>query len=499
MLSTIYPLSFLVSLSGLILWFYHVDDRQKSRLMSQLFLGGFFVYLFSLAYSDGEFSYKLLILFRDLVVLGVVSQFFSFFKRNKALFFLMMAILYGGFFFKYFGVMANTFPQAPPSKITILLDSEGELLVELKEGHQLSELQAAMNQFDIKAKRAFQPEKADITLLDNYYVLDVPEGEDLHTIAAALHKTGAVEWLEENEQIQLDPSESEAVSVQRRPGKKPKYKLNDPDINKQWGLDAMGADRLYRYLDQANLQPQQKASIFILDTGVDAKHEDLKDNYKSIKSRYDTDPAGHGTHCAGIAAAVTNNGKGIASLNMDNQFVEVTSIKVLAAFGGGTQKGIINGIIEAADKGAAVISMSLGGPSNRSRQRAYQKAVEYANKAGAIVVVAAGNSSSNAKNYTPANAPGVITVSAIDTTLNKAHFSNWVSDLEMGIAAPGVKIYSTLPNDKYAFYNGTSMATPYVAGLLGLMKSLKPEITTQEAYDLLHKHGKDTKDTELTG
>ncbi|NRA49893.1 MAG: S8 family serine peptidase, partial [Phaeodactylibacter sp.] len=165
----------------------------------------------------------------------------------------------------------------------------------------------------------------------------------------------------------------------------------------------------------------------------------------------------------------------------------------------GTQKSIINGMIKAADAGADVISMSLGGLSNQSKERAYRKAVEYANEKGAIVVAAAGNANRNAKNYVPAAVDGVISVSAIDADLRKAVFSNYVTDLKRGVAAPGVGIYSTIPGDRYDTYNGTSMATPYVAGLLGLMKSYRPGLTTDQAYNILQKTGKGTQQTKQTG
>jgi thermitase len=147
--------------------------------------------------------------------------------------------------------------------------------------------------------------------------------------------------------------------------------------------------------------------------------------------------------------------------------------------------------------------MSLGGRSNSSRLKAYKDAIKYANKKDAIVVVAAGNSNTNAKQYSPANTPGVITVSAVDTLIGRASFSNYIQDVEMGIAAPGVQIYSTTPtlsrNGKYAAFNGTSMATPYVAGLVGLMRSLDPKINTKEVYKILDETGKPTKDTKKTG
>jgi thermitase len=125
--------------------------------------------------------------------------------------------------------------------------------------------------------------------------------------------------------------------------------------------------------------------------------------------------------------------------------------------------------------------------------------VKYANKLGAIVVVAAGNSNRNASDFSPVNSKGVIGVSAVDSDLNRAEFSNYVQDLPLGVAAPGVGIYSTIPNNRYETYNGTSMATPYVAGLLGLMKSIKPNLTTEEAYKILNESGMDTRNSKLTG
>ncbi|TAK46412.1 MAG: subtilisin, partial [Saprospiraceae bacterium] len=265
----------------------------------------------------------------------------------------------------------------------------------------------------------------------------------------------------------------------------------------QWGFEAMNMDKLYEFLKDK--KPVKKTLLAILDTGVDAAHEDLQANFVSTQSKYDYDRMGHGTHCAGIAAAVSNNNKGIASFSQDNAFVQVTSIKVLSDGGYGTQKMIIDGILEAADNGAGVISLSLGGPSSDSKQRAYQKAVDYANRKGTIVLVAAGNSKTNARQYAPANTPGVIAVSAVDTLLGRANFSNLVQDLDMAVAAPGVKIYSTFPGNQYKTMNGTSMATPYVSGLVGLMKSLKPSLTTKQVFAILNKTGLETKDKKETG
>jgi thermitase len=291
--------------------------------------------------------------------------------------------------------------------------------------------------------------------------------------------------------------EQQAVAIQK--GNKRPYAVNDPEIGKVWGYETLEMEALYQLLNEAKIKPKKKARVVIIDTGVDGKHEDLADNFVSIKNEYDVDPHSHGTHCAGIAAAVSNNNKGIASFTPKAGFVEVSSVKVFGKYGNTTQKTIIQGMLLAADNGADVLSMSLGGPATAQGMRAYKQAVDYANKKGAIVVVAAGNENIDASRRLPAAVDGVVTVAAVDAELNKATFSNDVSQLKMGIAAPGVQVYSTIPNNRYEFFNGTSMATPYVAGLLGLMKAIQPQLTTQEAYAILNDTGKETQDTKATG
>ena len=505
MLAYLYPISFFASLLGLISWFYFKDNPQRSNAMSKIFLGGFFVYLFSLAFAEGELTYKLFVLFRDLLILGLVSNFFNFFIKNKMLFVVMLAVLFGAFKFFGFEKLANTFPQKQLSEIpnnnttnTKLdnVDTNWELLVELSENHKMTELQNLIDKYQLTYEAAFHMNDPSTTDLDDYVVVNIPDAMESKTteIIAALQAAELTDWVEENEVVHVDPMEQIEA-----PKTKVNFGINDPNVKELWGFEKMNVDKLYKTLSKAKIKPKRKAIIAILDTGIDAKHEDIKANFISTKSKYDNDPQSHGTHCAGIAAAVSNNGKGIASFSKNNEFVQVTSIRVLSSFGGGTQRGIIDGMIEAADKGVDVISMSLGGRSNASRQKAYSKAVKYCNDKGAIVVVAAGNSNMDAKDYSPANARGVITVSAVDSDLNRAVFSNYIQNVKMGVAAPGVGIYSTIPDNKYAAYNGTSMATPYVAGLLGLMKSIYPKLTTKEAYKILKSTGMDTKNTKETG
>lgn len=502
MLINIYAISFIVSLTGLIGWFYAQEHAKQTKAFSTIFLGGFFVYLFSLAFADVAFDHKLWVLFRDLIVLGLTSQFFSFFKKNKAVFFGLLAILYGFIGVQYFKTLTDSLNQSYKiefieNKDYIDLADNGELLVEIRDNKQITDLNNIIDQYGLKYEVAFpQIKNSEITDLDDYYLVDIPdEWESLRTvIVEELIESGFVDWVEDNEVLNVSPMRTNPVKINR-----PSYGVNDPGLGNVWGFQKMEMLKLYNTINSKKLQPTKKALVVILDTGVDADHEDISSNYKKIRSRYGVDKHGHGTHCAGIAAAVSNNKIGIASFAPNNGFYEVSSVQVLASNGSGTQQGIIKGIIEAADNGGDILSLSLGGRSTDSKQRAYKKAVDYARSKGCIVVVAAGNSNMNAKDYAPANTPGVITVSAVDEALNKATFSNTIQDLKMGIAAPGVNVYSTIPNNGYDAWNGTSMATPYVAGLLGLMKSMNPELTTEQAYKILKSTGIDSGSTDLTG
>lgn len=206
---------------------------------------------------------------------------------------------------------------------------------------------------------------------------------------------------------------------------------------------------------------------------------------------------GHGTHCAGIAGAATNNGVGIASLNYEGRFVRILGFAALSDSGGGTVESVAKAIIDAADAGA-VISLSLGGYSP-TPPAAQLNAIEYALARKAIVVVAAGNEDDDAAHSAPANTPGVIVVSAVDRQGRKADFSNTVANLKWPIAAPWVDIMSLGPGHQYVPMSGTSMATPMVAGLLGVMRSLKPDLSARDAYDILRETGTTGPDATRCG
>lgn len=491
----LYLLGFAGAVLSLLAWLYLKAKQKNTSGLPAGFVLALGAYLIGLLISGASVDFKLGIFARDMLIIGVSGlAMMAMLARRKGMAPALIALVLILVWAFQFWVKPTFQNQIQADGIE--LDKDGELLIQLTEGRQVEELRDLATRFGLEFSLAFEPADADITQLDDYHLVNVPPQYErrLARVKKALKGSGVVDWLEENEVIRVAPMPSAQPAPARR-----QYGVDDPGLAQLWGFDAMQVDRLYELLREGKVNPRKKALIAILDTGIDAGHEDIKANYRSLRSTYDNDPMKHGTHCAGIAAAVSNNGVGVASFSTDNSFFQVTSIKVLNAGGSGTQQSIIRGMIEAADAGADVISMSLGGRTGSTKQTAYEKAVRYAAQKGAIVVAAAGNSNRNAREFAPVNATGVIGVSAVDVELNRAVFSNFVSDIEWAVAAPGVNIYSTVPGNQYASFNGTSMATPYVAGLVGLLKSIRPELTAKEVYTLLKDTGKDTKNTRETG
>lgn len=239
-------------------------------------------------------------------------------------------------------------------------------------------------------------------------------------------------------------------------------------------------------------------TVAVIDTGIDYTHPDLAGNYLEGGHDWindDDDPLddfGHGTHCAGIIAALANNGIGIAGLAQ----VKILAEKVLDASGSGTDATVASGIYHAVELGAKIISMSLGG---YGYSRLLHEAVKYAYENGVLLVAAAGNDGTKIKAY-PAAYEEVIAVAATDENNRRASFSNWGDWIEL--AAPGVGIYSTMPtyhvtlNDwgypvNYSHMDGTSMACPHVSGVAALLWSLYPSATNNWLRTQLRRTAED--------
>ena len=240
----------------------------------------------------------------------------------------------------------------------------------------------------------------------------------------------------------------------------------------------------------------------------DARDSDASDNgdWAPAGVCYNGSPASnsswHGTHVSGTIAAVTNNNSGVAGVAYNSK---VLPVRVLGRCGGYTSD-IADGMIWAAGGSvsgvpanlnpAQVLNLSLGGSGSCSITT--QNAIDTARSLGATVVVAAGNSNTDASNSNPANCNGVVTVAATDRNGGRAYYSNYGSVVD--VAAPGGDvttgsangILSTLNSgqttpgsDSYAFYQGTSMATPHVAGAAALLYEVDPAITPDEVETIL--------------
>ncbi len=250
---------------------------------------------------------------------------------------------------------------------------------------------------------------------------------------------------------------------------------NDPALqqNLQWGLTKINAAG--NNTSAWNISRGiTSVVVAILDTGIAQNHEDLKE--KIISNRNCTDSTtsddiyGHGTHVSGIISANTNNNLGVAGVGYG---ITLLNAKGLGDSGSGYYSWLANCLVWAADNGAKVINMSLGGSAD---SKLLSDAVEYAWNKGVVLVAAAGNSGNNSPSY-PAYYPHVLSVAATDQNDVKASFSNFGTWVD--VTAPGVGIYSTLPNNTnafkqlgYGYGSGTSMASPFVAGLAGLLFSM---------------------------
>jgi uncharacterized protein YkwD len=257
------------------------------------------------------------------------------------------------------------------------------------------------------------------------------------------------------------------------------YAVNDPMVDQQYALGRMSVP------DAWTRSYGDGIIIAVVDTGVDFTHPDLAGKFVSrghdfVNNDNDaTDDQGHGTHVSGIAAGATNNGVGIAGVGYN---AKVLPVKVLNANGSGDMGTIASGIAWAVDNGAKIINLSLGGPMGAA---VLETALNNAWAKGAIVVCAAGNTGSTSPQY-PAVYANCISVAATDAADRLASFSTYGPGID--VAAPGVQILSTVRGGRYESWNGTSMATPNVAGVVALIWAAHPTWTNAQVRAALENN-----------
>jgi thermitase len=246
---------------------------------------------------------------------------------------------------------------------------------------------------------------------------------------------------------------------------------SDADIDAPEGWDAAGL---------GGFPASGGVKIGIVDTGIDQTHPELSGKTVDcgaalggiVTSGACADDNMHGTHVAGTIAAKANNATGVAGVAFN---ANLSICKALyTAAGTGLTSDVAACIAWVHARGAKVISMSLGGGASTTLQNAVAAAWENGGANGSVLVAAAGNDGDSTVNY-PAGYAQVVSVAATDHNDARASFSNTNADVE--IAAPGVNVLSTIPGGQYAELSGTSMATPHVSGVTGVIWQLFPGST----------------------
>lgn len=316
----------------------------------------------------------------------------------------------------------------------------------------------------------------------------VLQASDVPAALTALQGDPAVAWAEPNYVMHAPQRKTVAAPGPSVP------RIDDELLPKQWGMAKIGAPQAW------GLATGKGVRVALVDTGIDYRHPEFGGRVDHGRDFTGTGTDGmdalfHGTHCAGTLGAGRGNG-GIVGVAPE---VSLIPLKVIGPNGAGSYATVATGITYAADLGVTAISISLAG---RKPSQALADAVAYAVGKGALVVAAMGNEGGTDPDY-PAACPGVMAVGATDDNDTLPNFTNCGPHLS--VVAPGVEILSTMPDDGYDTFDGTSAAAPYVTGIAALLKQLHPTWTAAQlrarieataddrglpGYDIYFGHGR---------
>lgn len=380
----------------------------------------------------------------------------------------------------------------------------GEIIVKFKAGKGKNFLKnKSISTLGIEGQR-------DIKLVyeKQLSVLKVSNDKSMTSVLASLNKNPDIEYAEPNYIYSIDPVK-ENNELTKKLQKSPFTDFlastpDDPDFGKLWGMRNTGSNEPkgtvgiegadINALKAWDITKGSRAiKIAVIDTGVDYNHPDLKGNmwvntkeipgngidddgngfvddvYGYDFANNDADPMdgnGHGSHCSGTIGATHNNKLGVSGVMAD---VSIMGVKFLDDSGSGTLESAVKAIDYATMMNVDLMSNSWGGGG---RSEALLEAIQRASNKGIIFTAAAGNSSSN-NDTNPSypasyNTPNMVSVAALTAQNGLASFSSYGRN-SVHIAAPGHNILSTVNGGKYDVYSGTSMATPHVSGVLGLL------------------------------
>lgn len=334
--------------------------------------------------------------------------------------------------------------------------------------------------------------QAEVAGVGGRVLTSYPDGSELVQLAPWANRSAALGQLQTQTNVVYAEADS-TVHVDSVPAAAPVPSItpNDPYYSQQWALPMINAPQAWALTTGTSSE-----IVAVLDTGLDTNNPDFAGriwtnptantdgyvgdlhgwNFVSSNGNV-ADDNGHGTHVTGILAATGNNGVGVAGVDWN---VQIMPLKVLDANGNGTTASSIAAIYFAVQHGAKVINASWGGDVF---SQAMLDALNYANQNGVVFVTAAGNNSSNNDQVPtyPASyrTPNELVVAAIDPTGALATYSNY-GPATVDIAAPGTNVLSTVLDNQYQDYTGTSMSTPFVSGTVALLAGLHPTLTAAQ-------------------